>query len=125
MSTTPGRLRAIRGATSVPADEPAAISAATAELLQEMIGRNGVDPGAVVSLLFTATPDLTSSFPAAAARSVGLGEIPLLCAQELAVAGSLPRCIRVLMHVYSERDYASLRHVYLREARGLRDDLQD
>lgn len=116
-------LRALRGATSVAADEAGLVEKATAELLQEMLERNSVATEDLVSLIFTATPDLTSAFPAAAARSLGLGGVPLLCAQEIAVPGALPRCVRVLMHLYTERDYASLRHVYLGEARRLREDL--
>ena len=119
------KLRALRGATTVPEDTPDAISAATGELLAAMMERNDVAVGDIVSLVFTATPDLASAFPAAAARSQGLEEVPLLCAQEIAVEGSLPRCIRVLMHLYSERDYASLRHVYLGAARRLREDLPE
>jgi chorismate mutase len=122
MSTS---LRALRGATSVAGDAAAEIEAATAELLREMLARNGVAPSDLVSLIFTATPDLTAAFPAAAARALGLGDIPLLCAQEIPVPGSLPRCVRVLMHLYTERDYASLRHVYLGDARQLRDDLPE
>lgn len=121
MSTT--HLRALRGATSVEADTAVLIEAATAELLEQMLERNSLAPEDLVSLIFTATPDLTSAFPAAAARGLGLGGVPLLCAQEIAVPGALPRCIRVLMHLYTERDYASLRHVYLGEARRLREDL--
>ena len=118
-------LRALRGATSVQANDAEQIEDATARLLAEMLERNGVEPGDLVSLIFTATPDLDAAFPAAAARRLGLGDIPLLCAQEIPVPGSLPRCVRVLMHLYSERDYASLRHVYLGEARRLREDLPE
>ena len=119
------RLRALRGATTVAEDDPDAIAEATRELLATMMERNEVSVDDIVSLVFTATPDLTSAFPAAAARSLGLEDVPLLCAQEIAVADSLPRCIRVLMHLYTERDYASLRHVYLGAARRLREDLPE
>ena len=119
------RLYALRGATTAAADEPGAIAAATAELLETMMERNGVQREDLVSLVFTATPDLTAAFPAAAARDLGLGDVPLLCAQEIAVPGAVPRCIRVLMHLYTRRDYASLRHVYLGEARSLREDLPE
>jgi chorismate mutase len=118
-------LRALRGATSVEANEAAQIEDATTALLKEMLDRNGVQAEDIVSLIFTATADLDAAFPAAAARRLGLGEVPLLCAQEIPVPGSLPRCVRVLMHLYSERDYASLRHVYLGEARALRQDLPE
>jgi chorismate mutase len=104
-------------------DDPAEIAEATEELLVQMLASNGATSADLVSLIFTATPDLTSEFPAAAARAMGLSEVPLLCAAEIAVPGSLPRCVRVLIHLYSDRDYASLRHVYLRDARGLRSDL--
>jgi chorismate mutase len=105
-------------------DAPREIVEATEELLIEMLESNGATRADLVSLIFTATPDLTSEFPAAAARAMGLSEIPLLCAAEIAVPGSLPHCIRVLIHLYTDRDYASLRHVYLRGARGLRSDLE-
>lgn len=118
-------LRALRGATSVERDDAALIEAATRELLEQMLERNSAAPEDLVSLIFTATPDLTAAFPAAAARELGLGDVPLLCAQEIAVPGALPRCVRVLMHLYTERDYASLRHVYLGEARRLRADLAE
>ena len=117
------RLRALRGATSVADDTPAAIEAATRELLEEIMARNSIEAEDLVSLVFTSTPDLTSAFPATAARGLGLGGVPLLCAQEIPVPGALPRCIRVLIHLYTDRDYASLRHVYLGAARQLREDL--
>lgn len=122
MSTTK-QVRAVRGATTVLTNDAGAIADATVELLQEMLERNGAAPGDLVSLVFTATTDLTAEFPAVAARKLGLSEVPLLCAQEIDVPGALPRCIRVLMHLYSERDYGSLRHVYLGEAQSLRTDL--
>lgn len=95
------------------------------ELLSEMLGRNGVDHDDIVSVVFTATDDLHSGFPAAAAREMGLGDVPLLCARELDIDGGMPRCIRVLMHVETERSRAELRHVYLEQARTLRDDLPE
>jgi chorismate mutase len=125
MSTDRQRVRALRGAITVDADEPADIVAATVELLKEMLERNEARAGDLISLVFTTTPDLVSEFPAAAARAIGISEVPLLCAQEIPVPGALPRCIRVLIHLYTERDYASLRHVYLRGARGLRTDLPE
>jgi chorismate mutase len=88
-----------------------------------MFERNGVDPDDLVSLLFTATPDLRAEFPAAAARRIGVSDCPLLCAQEIDVAGAIPRCVRVLMHLYTTRERTALRHVYLGEARRLRTDL--
>ena len=119
------RLRALRGAITVDADEPAAIAAGTQELLTEMMARNDVGIDDLVSVIFTATADLSADFPAAAARALGIGHVPLLCAQEIAVPGDVERCIRVLMHLYSSRDYASLRHVYLGGARQLRTDLPE
>ena len=119
------RVRGIRGATTVPADTREDIIAATAELVGEMLARNGVAPDDLVSIVFTATPDLHAEFPAAAARGMGLSEVPLLCARELDIAGALPRCIRVLMHAYTELEAAGLRHVYLGAARQLRTDLPE
>ncbi len=119
------RVRGLRGATTVAANDAAAIVAATEELLEAMLQRNGVRPDDLVSLVFTSTSDLTAEFPAAAARRLGVDHIPLLCAREIEVPGSVPRCIRVLMHLYTERDYGTLRHVYLREARRLRSDLSE
>jgi chorismate mutase len=123
MSTKGQRLRALRGATTVMHDDPDAVHEATVELLTEMFSRNGVAADDVVSVVFTATPDLTSEFPAVAARALGLSDVPLLCAAEIAVEGALPRCIRVLLHLYTDLQAGELRHVYLREARALRADL--
>ena len=90
-----------------------------------MLERNDVAHDDVISILFTATGDLTSVVPATAARSVGLGDVPLICAQELDIAGSVPRCIRVMMHLNTGLGRDELRHVYLEGARGLRDDLPE
>jgi chorismate mutase len=76
-------------------------------------------------MIFTATDDVTAQFPATAARALGLGDVPLICARELAIEGGMPLCIRVLMHFYSERSRSELHHVYLEGARGLRDDLPE
>ena len=119
------RVRALRGATTVAANEGPAIVTATATLLEEMLARNDVDLDDLISVIFTATNDLDAEFPAAAARGLGISHVPLLCAQEIAVPDDVPRCIRVLMHLYSERDYATLRHVYLGGARQLRTDLPE
>ncbi len=115
--------RALRGATTVDADTPEQINERVSALVMEMLARNDVDKDDLISIIFTATDDVTSMFPAAAARAVGLGDVPLLCARELAVVGGTPRCIRVLMHLTTERSRAELRHVYLAGAEGLRDDL--
>jgi chorismate mutase len=125
MSTSEQRVRALRGAITADVDEPAAIVAATVELLRAMLERNEAAAEDLISVVFTTTHDLVSEFPAAAARTIGISDVPLLCAQEIPVPGAVPRCIRVLMHLYTERDYASLRHVYLRGARGLRTDLPE
>lgn len=119
------RLRALRGATSVPEDTPDDITSATVTLLEEMMARNGVTKDQLVSILFTATPDLRSEFPAAAARKIGISDVPLLCATEIDVPGAIGRCVRVLMHLYTDLDHTTLRHVYLGEARQLRTDLSE
>jgi chorismate mutase len=119
------RLVAIRGATTVDADVQEAVMERTGELLRELLGRNGVDHDDLVSIIFTATDDVVSEFPAAAARQLGLGDVPLLCARELAVRHGNPRTIRVLLHCYSVRPRSSLRHVYLHRASNLRDDLPE
>ena len=116
-------VRALRGATTVDVDTPAQIHERVGALVKEMLARNDVDKDDLISVVFTATGDVTSMFPAAAARAVGLGDVPLLCARELAVEGGTPRCIRVLMHLNTERARSELRHVYLAGAEGLRDDL--
>lgn len=116
------RLFALRGATTVDRNDAQEILGATEELMHEVMGRNGLGTGAVVSCLFTVTPDLDAAFPATAARGLGFDRVPLLCAQEIAVPGALPRTIRVLMHYYAAEGHGA-RHVYLREARALRQDL--
>jgi chorismate mutase len=116
-------VRALRGATTVDDDSRESIHAAVIELLTELFERNGVDHDDLISLLFTATGDLHSTFPAAGAREFGLGDVPLLCARELDIAGATPRCVRLLVHLETDRSRADLRHVYLHGAVGLRDDL--
>ncbi len=116
-------LRALRGATSIHEDSAGEVISATAELLQVMMEANRVSKEDLVSIIFTATPDITSEFPAAGARSMGISDVPLLCAREMDVEGAIPRVIRVLMHIYTEGNYSSLRHVYLRDAKPLRTDL--
>jgi chorismate mutase len=117
------RVRAIRGATTVDQDTVEQVEERTQALLQAMVGRNGVDHGDIISVLFTATDDVRSMFPATAARAIGFGDVPLLCARELAVVGAQPLCIRVMMHV--ETEHVRLHHIYLEGARGLRDDLPE
>lgn len=118
-------VRALRGATTVDADSREQVTERVVELLTELLDRNGVDHDDIISVWFTATDDIRSMFPAEAARKVGFGDIPLICARELDIVGATPRCIRVLMHLVSERARAELHHVYLHGARGLRDDLPD
>jgi chorismate mutase len=116
-------VRAVRGATTVEADAPDGIREATRTLLAELLARNGLGPDDVVSALFTMTEDLSTEFPARAARELGWHDVPLLCMRELAVSGALPRCIRVLLHVETHRRRDEIRHVYLAGARVLRPDL--
>ncbi len=118
------RLRAIRGAITVAGDTPDEVVSATRLVLEDMITRNGLSPDDMVSLIFTATSDVTSQFPAVAAREMGLTGVPLLCATEIPVPGSLPLCVRVMLHAYMPAD-APVAHSYLREAVRLRDDLVD
>jgi chorismate mutase len=124
MADDPPRLRGIRGATTVPEDTPEHICARTIELLDAVRERNRLRDDDIVSVVFTATSDLAAEFPAVAARRTGLSGTPLLCCREMDVPGSMPRCIRVLLHAYLPPGGAA-RHVYLHEARGLRDDLPE
>jgi len=118
-------VRALRGATTVDADTPEQVTTRVQALLDALLERNGVDRDDLISIVFTATSDVVSMFPAAAARAMGLGDVPLLCARELDVVGSTPRCLRVLVHVNTARSRRELHHVYLEGARGLRDDLPE
>jgi chorismate mutase len=117
------KLRALRGATTVAENDAASIVEGTAELLREVMSRNGLEAADMVSCVFTCTADLDAEFPAVAARGLGLSGVPLLCAREIDVPGSLPRVIRLLLHCYADPD-APARHVYLREAVALRRDLE-
>ena len=117
------KLRALRGAITVDGNEADAILDATEQLLRAVLDQNELDPDDLVSCIFTCTGDLDAEFPAVAARRMGLSAVPLLCAREIDVPGSLPRVIRILVHCYAEEDTAS-RHVYLRDAVALRKDLQ-
>lgn len=119
----PPALRAVRGATTVDADTPEQVTARVTALLGAILERNGLVEDDLVSILFTATDDIVSMFPATAARTMGLGAVPLICARELAVVGAVPRCIRVMLHVTTDRPRDEIRHVYLEGAQGLRDDL--
>lgn len=115
--------RGIRGATTVGANSAAEILEATHELLEEIIAANGVQSADVASALFTVTPDLTAAFPARAARDLGWRQVPLLDALEIPVPGSLPHCVRVLIHWNTQKPQAEICHVYLRGAAALRPDL--
>ncbi len=117
------RVRAFRGAIQLSEDSVEEITESTVELVGEMLSRNELAVEDLVSVIFTATPDLHAGFPAAAARGLGLGSIPLLCAAELDIEAALPRVIRVLMHAYSPRNHQEVVHVYLRGAQALRQDL--
>jgi monofunctional chorismate mutase len=117
------RVRGIRGATTVARDEPALILDATERLLRTIVERNRFDPEDVASALFTVTPDLVSEFPAAAARRMGWTLVPLLNFTEIGVPGRLERCIRVLVHINTERRQDEIEHVYLEGATILRPDL--
>jgi chorismate mutase len=119
------RLVALRGATTVDNDTADAVMSRTSELLSTLLERNGVGHDQLVSIIFTSTKDLRSAFPALAARELGLGDVPLLCAGELDVIGGNPNTIRVLVHCYSTLPRVGLRHVYLHAARHLRDDLPE
>ena len=116
-------MRAVRGATQVDADDRDLILAAVSELVHEVLTRNSLSGDDLVSVIFTATPDLTAEFPAYAARQAGITEVPLLCATEIAVPGSMPRVVRLLAHVDTEVARSEIRHVYLRGAASLRTDL--
>ena len=116
-------VRAIRGATQVDADDREQVLEATRELVSAVLERNALEHDDVISIVFTATPDLVSEFPAYAARLLGLTDVPLLCASEIAVPGALPRTLRLLAHVDTPRARSELRHVYLRGAAALRTDL--
>jgi len=116
-------VKALRGATTVDQDTAEDVTARVEELLTTLMERNGLKEDDVISIIFTTTADVVSTFPATAARSFGFGAVPLLCAAEIPVPGSMPRCIRALLHVSTSRDRSELSHVYLHGAKGLRDDL--
>jgi chorismate mutase len=116
------RLYALRGAVPVERNDSESILSATRELMSELMSRNQLDPDQMVSCIFSATGDLDAEFPAVAARDLGLGRVPLLCAREIDVPGSMRSVIRVLLHYYAGEDHEA-QHVYLGEARKLRNDL--
>lgn len=116
-------VRALRGATCLAADDGEEMHDAVVELLAELFERNGMTTDNLISIVFTATPDLHSEFPAAAARRLALGDVPLICAQELDVTGALPRVVRVMVHAETDLSREEIVHVYLRGAEVLRKDL--
>jgi chorismate mutase len=117
------RLRAARGAIRVPSDDDEALLRSTERLLSAMLQGNEIADEDLVSIMFTATDDLRSAFPAEAARRMGLGRVPLMCAREIPVEGSMPSVIRVLVHFHSDRTLDEVLHVYLDGAESLRDDV--
>jgi chorismate mutase len=114
---------ALRGATTVDADTTVQVRSRTVALLDQMMTANGLGHDDIISVIFTATDDIHCMFPALAAREHGLGDVPLMCARELDIEGSKPLCIRILMHVTTDRARAELHHIYLEGAANLRDDL--
>jgi chorismate mutase len=118
-------VRGLRGATTLEADTVEQVTARSQELMRQIMVRNDLCEDDIVSVLFTATADVNSAFPATAIREIGFGAVPLLCAAEIAVPGSMPLCIRVLLHVHTTKTKEEIHHVYLHGAQGLRDDLPD
>lgn len=126
MSTPdPTRVRALRGATTLERDEREHMMERTQELIHALFERNGLVEDDLVSIVFTATDDLHSAYPAEAARVAGITHVPLLCARELEIDGGIRRCVRLLVHAYTARGVRDLRHAYLHEARQLRTDLPE
>lgn len=115
-------VRGIRGATTVEVNEKEEIILATEELLEEVVQQNGIDPEDIASVFFTVTTELNATFPAEAARKRGWTMVPMLCATEIPVPGSLPKCIRILIHLNTTKRPDEIRHVYLRRAVALRPD---
>ena len=116
-------MRAIRGAIQLDVDEREHLLKSTAELLSKILHANDIDNSNLVSIFFTATPDIRSEFPAVAARELGLGDVPLLCFVEMDVAGALPRTIRVMVNADIDKARGEIQHIYLRGATALRQDL--
>ena len=121
------RVAALRGATTLDVDTREEVLERTSEMLMRLLERNGLDSDSIVSLLFTATEDIHSEFPAAAVRAAGISDVPMICARELAITGGsgIPLCVRVMAHVETDRARTELRHVYLRGAKQLRSDLPE
>jgi chorismate mutase len=116
-------VRAVRGAVQVEANESAVILAGTTELVTEVMSRNDLSTDDVISVIFSATPDLDAEFPALAARKLGFQDVPLLCCREIPVPSAMPRVVRLMMHIETSRPRAEVHHVYLRGAAALRLDI--
>ncbi|WP_238384569.1 chorismate mutase [Segeticoccus rhizosphaerae] len=123
MSEQATAVRAVRGAIQLDVDEREHVLASTRELVTAVLEANGIDLADVISVWFTATPDVRSEFPAVAARELGMGDIPLMCTQELDVVGAMPLVIRLMAHVNTALPRSEITHVYLRGAAALRRDL--
>ena len=121
----PPAVRALRAVTTVDRDEPEHITERVVAMLQQVFERNDVDHDDIISILFTTTSDIHSMYPPTAARTMGLGDVPLIGAQEIDVIGGTGKCIRVMLHITTDRARNELHHVYLEGARGLRDDLPE
>lgn len=119
----PPAVRALRGATTLDVDDKDHLFERVIALLDALFDRNGLGHDDLISVLFTATDDIHAAFPAEAARKFGLGDVPLICARELDIDGGTPMCIRVMIHLQSDRPGQAFHHVYLEGARNLRDDL--
>ncbi len=119
------RVRALRGATTLDLDERGHLLERTQEMIAALLERNGIGEDDLISIVFTATDDISSAFPAEAARLSGIRHVPLMCARELDIDGGVPRCVRMLVHAYTPRSAGELRHVYLHDARQLRTDLPE
>jgi len=120
---TPTAVRAVRGAIQLEEDEREHVLASTRELVSAVLEANELTKDDVISIVFTATPDVHSEFPAVAARELGMGDVPLMCTQELDIAGAMPLVIRLMAHVNTRRTRSEVTHVYLRGAAALRRDL--
>jgi chorismate mutase len=116
-------VRAVRGAVQVEENDRAAILEATTELVTEVMSRNGLSTDQVISVIFSATADLNAEFPALAARKLGFQEVPLLCCSEIPVPGAMPRVVRLMAHIETDRPRSAIQHVYLRGAAALRLDI--
>jgi chorismate mutase len=116
-------VRAVRGAVQVDVDERGEVLSRTRDLVQEVVQANDLTLDDFISVIFTSTADLVSEFPAVAARELGMGDVPLMCARELEIAGSMPRVIRLMAHVETTRARSEIKHVYLNGAQALRRDI--